>query len=797
MPGTGNIDQRQRPGGDVVGHDAVGTRLSGSQSSGIADGASQVGPLLAGKGPFALYGTALAVIGVVAVARYAAIPIMGVQAPLLPFEFAIFAIAYLCGLRPALLATFVVPIVPTFMFSGSFSRADTLAWSGHVALFVALGCLVSWMTHRLQVAYRAQRTALAVAKAGEHQLRLVTNGLPVLIAYCDADLRYRFNNSAYEQWFGLQTDQLIGKHVREVLGAEAFEAVKPRIEAVLAGTPVRFEAEIPYRDGKRRHVDAQYVPDRGPDGTVRGWFCLIEDVTDRRRVQQNLEDSRMRLSLAMRAGRSGTFDWNVVEDSRTWSDELLDLIGLKREEFAGTREAWLACVHPDDLPSVLATTQRALAGDDMAVDYRIRRQDTGETRWLHGRGKVFFDAEKKPIRMLGIVIDVTELKVAEEALREADRHKDEFLAMLAHELRNPLTPIRNIAHVLMDERVGVDVMRRSGHIIERQISNLARLVDDLLDVARVRRGLIEVERKLVDLQQVIDDAIETITPVLQSRLQSLTVVRAQKRTLVEGDPVRLEQIVVNLLGNASKFSPESGSISIAIEAAENSVLIRVRDSGVGIDPQILPRIFDLFVQGDRSLDRAQGGLGIGLTLVKRIAELHGGTVEARSAGLGHGSELIVRLPGAQDPARATNERQSTPADITGRRVLIVEDNADAGESLQLVLSLAGHEAVAQKDGVSALAALEWFVPEWIFVDIGLPGMDGFALAGLIRGHRNGKAARIYALTGYGRYEDRTLADASGFDGHFTKPVDPSVLLKVLDRAPPREATLSGHTETQH
>ena len=242
-------------------------------------------------------------------------------------------------------------------------------------------------------------------------------------------------------------------------------SVKPRIEAVLSGKPVRFEAEIPYRDGKRRHVNAQYVPDRGPDGTVRGWFALIEDVTERKRVQQNLEDSRMRLSLAMRAGRSGTFDWDIVEDSRTWSDELLDLIGLKREEFAGTREAWLACVHPDDLPNVLATTQRALAGDDIAVDYRIRRQDTGETRWLHGRGKVFFDAAKKPIRMLGIVIDVTELKVAEEALREADRHKDEFLAMLAHELRNPLTPIRNIAHVLTDERAGVDVMRRSGQII--------------------------------------------------------------------------------------------------------------------------------------------------------------------------------------------------------------------------------------------------------------------------------------------------------------------------------------------
>ena len=796
MPATKNSNLRQRAGGDVRGESAVGTRLSDSQRSGLGDGASQVGPLLAGKGPFALYGSALAIIGVVAAARLAATPVMGVQAPLLPFELAIFAVAYLCGLRPALLATFVAPIAATLMFSASSSRDDTIAWTGHVALFVALGCLISWMMHRLQVAYRAQRNALAVAKAGEDQLRLVTNGLPVLIAYCGADFRYRFNNSAYEQWFGLQPHQLIGKHVRDVLGAEAFEVLKPRIEAVLSGKPVRFEAEIPYRDGKRRHVSAQYVPDRGADGTVRGWFDLIDDVTERKREQQNFEDSRMRLSLAMRAGRSGTFDWDIVEDSRTWSDELLDLIGLKREEFAGTREAWLACVHPDDLPNVLATTQRALAGDDIAVDYRIRRQDTGETRWLHGRGKVFFDTARKPIRMLGIVIDVTELKVAEEALREADRHKDEFLAMLAHELRNPLTPIRNIAHVLTDERAGVDVMRRSGQIIQRQISNLARLVDDLLDVARVRRGLIEVEKDLVDLQHVIDDAIETITPVLQSRSQSVTVVRAQKRTLVEGDPVRLEQIVVNLLGNASKFSPESGSISIALEAAENSALIRVRDSGVGIDPQILPRIFDLFVQGDRSLDRAQGGLGIGLTLVKRIAELHGGTVEARSAGLGHGSEFIVRLPGAPDAAQATNERLSKPADITGRRVLIVEDNSDAAESLQLVLSLAGHEAIAQQDGVAALAALEWFVPELVFVDVGLPGIDGFALAGLIRGHRNGKDARIYALTGYGRFDDRTLARASGFDGHFTKPVDPNVLLRMLDRAAPRATTLSAQTE-QH
>jgi len=743
-----------------------------------------------------LYGTALGIIAVVAAGRFAAAPIMGVQAPLLPFGLAILAIAYLCGLGPALLATVVAPIVATLIFVGSFSSAGTLAWSAHVTLFVALGCLVSWMMHRLQVAYRAQRLALAAAKASEDRIRLVTDGLPVLIAYCGADLRYHFSNDAYQQWFGLQPDQVVGRHVRDVLGADVFGAIKPRIDSVLSGTRVRFEAEIPYRDGRPRHVSALYVPDRAPDGTVRGWFSLIDDVTERDLAQKDIEDSRARLSLAMRAGRSGTFDWDIVENKRSWSDELLELIGRKREDFDGSREAWLACVHPEDLPTVLATTQRALNGDEIAVDYRIHRQDTGELRWLHGRGKVFFDAAKKPIRMLGIVIDVTELKVAEEALREADRHKDEFLAMLAHELRNPLTPIRNIAHVLADERAGVDVMRRSGHMIERQVSNLARLVDDLLDAARVRRGLIEVEKQLVDLQRVIDDAVETVTPVLQSRSQRVTVARAQQRTFVEGDPVRLEQIVVNLLGNASKFSPDSASISIALEATESSVFIRVEDSGTGIDPQTLPRIFDLFAQGDRSLDRWQGGLGIGLTLVKNIAELHGGSVEARSAGLGHGSEFIVQLPAVHDAAQGANERQSNRGRITGQRVLIVEDNSDAAESLQLMLSLAGHEAVAKKDGVSALAALEWFAPEWVLMDIGLPGVDGFALAGLVRGHRNGKDAHIYAITGYGRSEDRTLALASGFDGHLTKPVDPNLLLNMLKQASPRKNT-SARLTTPH
>jgi PAS domain S-box-containing protein len=763
---------------DVSGRGGSGEPLE--ESSGAAGGhPSPVGPLLEGKSALAVYGAALSIVALVAAARFAIVPAMGAQAPLLPFGLAIFAVSYISGLRPALLMTFAVPIVATLVFSPFVSPADAFAWGGHVALFAVLGCLVSLMMHRLQLAYRAQQHALASAKAGEEQLKLVTNGLPALIAYCGADLRYRFHNRAHEQWFGLNAAEIAGKSIPDVLGAEAFQVIRPHIETVLSGTPARFEAEVPYRDGKR-YVSAHYVPDREPDGVVRGWFSLIEDVTERRRAEQALEDARMRLSLAMRAGRSGTFDWDIVRHAHTWSDELLDLHGLTRDQFAGSHEAWLACVHADDLPTVVAATKRALNSGEVAVDYRIRRRDSGETRWLHCRGKVFFDAAKKPIRMLGVNIDITELKVAAEALRQADRHKDEFLAMLAHELRNPLTPIRNVAHLLSDERATIDVIRSSGRMIERQVSTLARLVDDLLDVARIRRGLIQLDKNFVDVQRVIDDAVETITPVLQSRSQRIAVVRATQRTVVEGDRVRLEQVVVNLLGNASKFSPESASIWIELECSTSSVTIRVRDNGVGIDPQELPGVFDLFVQGDRSLDRAQGGLGVGLTLVKRITELHGGTVEAQSAGLGHGAEFIVRLPRVPEPAPAANERQSRSTHLSGRRVLIVEDNSDTAESLQLVLSLAGHEAIACEDSVSAMAALEWFIPQWVFLDIGLPGLDGFALAGLIRAHRNGKAARIYAFTGYGRSEDRALALASGFDGHFTKPVDPNMILKLLE-----------------
>jgi len=316
------------------------------------------------------------------------------------------------------------------------SNFVVLANAGHVALFTTLGFLVSFMMHRLQQSYCIQRDALAAAKAREEQLQTITDAMPALIAYVDADHRFRFNNKGYQEWFALSRDELLGKHAREVLGEDVYRQLMPRIETALSGQPVSFETEIPYLAAGTRHVSAHYVPDRSSDGTIRGYFALVQDISERIHREQLLADAKLRLSIAMRVGRSGAFEWDIEKETNTWSDELLELHGLQPGEFKGTNEAWLECIHPDDVQRALATAERALKEGEGDVEYRIRRRDTGETRWLQGRGKVFYDAAHNPVRMVGINVDVTERKRAEEALREADRRKDEFIAMLAHRQRH-------------------------------------------------------------------------------------------------------------------------------------------------------------------------------------------------------------------------------------------------------------------------------------------------------------------------------------------------------------------------
>jgi PAS domain S-box-containing protein len=768
-----------------------GLRVAASQSRATSSAPfrSPVGPLFEHRGVLLRYGMAMLIVGALAAGRVVAVPILGTQAPLLPFAVAVFAVAYVSGLGPALLAIVLSALITTALFTTHYMEAGSaVAFAGHVGIFVILGGLVSLMMHRLQHVYRLQREALAAAGASAARLQLIADSMPALIAYVDGERRYQFTNRAHEEWFGVRSARLRGQNLGDAVGEAAYDVMRPHVDLALAGQRASFEAELAYRDGGPRYVSAHYVPDLDADGVVHGFFALVQDITESRKARQALEAAQRRLSLALRAGRSGTFDWDITSDRSGWSAELLELHGFKSGDFAGSQQEWQGCIHPEDREHVLASFENASADDEVVLDYRIRRHDTGEVRWLHCRGRVTHDALGHPARMVGINVDITEQKRAEEALRDADRRKDEFLAMLAHELRNPLAPIRYVAHLLAHENADLKIIRRNGDILLRQVNHLVRLLDDLLDAARISRGKIEIRREPLNAETALQRAMEAMQPMLGAKRQTLRYTPSPSTLPLLGDPIRLEQVFFNLLSNASKYSPEHAPIHVSAGLEHGRAMFRVRDEGAGIEASMLTRVFDLFLQADQSLDRPQGGLGIGLTIVKRVVELHGGRVEARSEGLGRGSEFVVELPlaTAEQPAA----QRARDYQVVARRVLVVEDNDDSAQMLCALLRSDGHQVSTAHDGGEALNQLDSFAPDWVLMDIGLPGMDGYAVVGIMRQRNSGKSARIYALTGYGHPEDRDMALRSGFDGHLTKPVDPDNLLRLLSEAPQHLASRS-------
>ena len=390
-------------------------------------------------------------------------------------------------------------------------------------------------------------------------------------------------------------------------------------------------------------------------------------------------------------------------------------------------------------------------------------------------------------RIVGVVLvfrDITQRRGSERALEDADRRKDEFLAMLAHELRNPLAPIRNAAHTLALLGTGDDRVRWVSGVIERQVGLMIRLVDDLLDVSRITSGKITLQRTTVSVREVLAQSVETARPLAESRGQALEVDVPEDAGWVDGDPARLAQAVGNLLDNAIKYTDDGGRIWLRARVEADEVVIVVEDSGVGVDPELLPHVFDLFIQADRSLERKQGGLGLGLTLVRRLVEMHGGRVEAASAGPGFGSAFTIRLPclaaeevveaaPAAEPAEAA--RPAGPS----RRILVVDDHQDSTDSLALFLRLRGHEVRTAQDGPTALDEIERYRPEVVFLDLGLPGMSGYDVARRVRMRTDLGPVQLVALTGYGTDGDRQKTRDAGFDVHLAKPVDPRALDELL------------------
>jgi signal transduction histidine kinase len=385
-------------------------------------------------------------------------------------------------------------------------------------------------------------------------------------------------------------------------------------------------------------------------------------------------------------------------------------------------------------------------------------------------------------------IEVAERSRAEQALMDADRHKDEFLAMLAHELRNPLAPIRYALHLMKSTDAADQYLGVGRDVIERQLLQLTRLVDDLLDVSRITRGKINLTRERVDLAELVARAIETVRPAIEARAHLLTVEVPERTLWLYADPVRLTQVLGNVLANAAKYTDGGGRISVTARRRVRDAEIVVQDSGIGIAPEVLPRIFDLFTQVDQPNDRPRSGLGIGLALVRRLVEMHGGTVSVSSAGAGRGSEFVIRLPISLErteppPDEAPAAASAEPTRLR-RRVLLADDNEDALESLAMLLSLAGHEVHQARDGLQALELAASCRPEIAVLDIGMPGTDGYEVARRIRGAPWGRDIALVALTGWGQESDRRRAEEAGFDLHLTKPVDPDVMNDLLTGALP-------------
>ena len=498
----------------------------------------------------------------------------------------------------------------------------------------------------------------------------------------------------------------------------------------------------------------------------------------RREATAALSESEERLRLALDAASMATFVWDIETGQAESDERMLALLGLPPGSTLGFKRALDTMIHPEDEPRYAQAVGRALelgGSGELQLDIRVRHPH-GAVRWIAITGRVQFEGEpSRALRIAGVAMDITQRKQVEDRLEAADRQKNEFLAMLAHELRNPLAPIRNASELLSRSLPATPRGQAVVDMLKRQVSVLVRLVDDLLDVSRITQGRITLKRRPVLLAEIIAQAMETVEPLIQEKHHEISVV-SYRPLRVYADPTRLVQCVVNVLTNAAKYTQPHGVIRVETAEEAGEAVLTIADNGPGITFDLLPHIFDLFVQSERTLDRSQGGLGIGLSLVKRLIEMHGGRIAVRSPGPGEGSTFEIRLPLSRQAIEHTRE---SPLQMPAARILVVDDNADAADSLGSLLQLEGHTVLVTYTSADALAQLGGFKPEIVLLDIGLPEIDGYEIARRIKSSPEHRHMRLIALTGYGQADDRQRARASGFDDHLVKPVEFFALQRVL------------------
>jgi PAS domain S-box-containing protein len=639
---------------------------------------------------------------------------------------------------------------------------------------------------------RLYRTAQDALRQREESLALLDTlqqNAPVGFAFVDRQFRFVCINDALAAIDGSPAADHLGHTVQESV-PELWPRLEPLYRGVLeSGVPVTNQevtGETPAAPGQVRHWLVNYYPVRVHE-EIAGIGILVTDITERKRMEdelwqraEQLQESEQRFARFMQhlPGLAWIKD---LQGRYVYAND------AAQKAFRTPREALYGKTDEEVFPPETArqfkeNDRRACSsGTGVQVIETLEHED-GTLHHSVVSKFLIVGPDGGPSLVGGMAIDITDRMRAEEALKEADRRKDEFLAMLAHELRNPLAPIRNALHILKQPGVDGAMLRQVRDMAERQVQHMARLLDDLLDVSRISRGRIELRKDAVDVAVVISRTVEAVRPLIEKRRHELIVSLPAGPLRVEADSTRLEQVLTNLLNNAAKYTDPGGHVWLTVERDGDEAVVRVRDTGLGITPDMLPRIFDLFVQAERRLDRSQGGVGIGLTLVKKLVELHGGRIEAFSAGLGRGSEFVVRLPALSDQRlgeTAWTAGKDDAPELPRHRVLVVDDNRDAADSLAMLLRLAGQDVQARYDGLSALAQAQEFRPELVFLDIGMPGMDGYEVARRLRGEPQLEGVILVALTGWGQEEDRRRSAEAGFDHHLVKPVEPDAVRGLL------------------
>ncbi len=593
-------------------------------------------------------------------------------------------------------------------------------------------------------------------------------------------------NAAELAMLGYRRDEYVGHHVGEFyVDAGACADILRRLGSgeTLHDEPAKLRA----KDGSVRDVRITSNV-RWHDGAFVNTRCFSRDVSAQAVAEHALQESEMRAqhARALLASIVESSDDAIVSKSldgriSSWNQGATRIFGYDPDEVIGRP---ITIIIPPELHqeekqilSKLSRGERIEHFETVRVAKDGRRLDVSLTI------SPIRDADGRVVGISKVGRDVTDRKRLEETLREAERRKDEFIAMLGHELRNPLAPIRNVAEVLRRTTSGNADCERLCRMLERQVQQMTRLLDDLLDVGRITQGKIKFQHEAVDVASVVQRAVEASRPLIEGCRHELRVRMPKTPVRVDGDAARLVQLLTNLLNNAAKYTAVGGRIALRVVQRGDTVEIRVKDNGVGIAPDMLPRIFELFVQVDATSSPSHEGLGIGLTLVRIIAEHHGGSVEVHSAGPGRGSEFVVKLPtGVSRAEPAARVQTSLESAAIRKRIVIVDDNHDASQSLATLLRLSGHEVVIATDGASALDVVQKLRPDLALLDIGLPGMSGYEIARRLR--RSGCNVRLAALTGYGAPEDRERSRDAGFDHHFVKPIDPIALEQLIASPPP-------------